>query len=101
MRRPTRFSASPSLNLSGTGLLLFKTMNATKQFAWWLVGLTAPLLLPAAQTTYTVPVGALSVTINGGSVAAPTNTSFAIPLLDSPPARASREFLPSPPRPSR
>ena len=59
-------------------------MNATKQFAWWLVGLAAPLLLPAAQTTYTVPVGALSFTINAGSVSVPVNTSFAIPLLDTP-----------------
>ena len=58
-------------------------MNALKKIACWIGGLT-PLLLPAAQTTYTVPVGALSVTINAGSVAAPTNTSFAIPLLDTP-----------------
>ena len=59
-------------------------MHAMKQIAWWLVGLTAPLLLPAAQTTTTVPVGALSFTINAGSVAVPANTSFAIPLLDTP-----------------
>ncbi len=58
-------------------------MHAIKYLAWWIVGLTAPLL-QAAQTAHTVPVGALSFTINGGSVAVPVSTSFAIPLLDTP-----------------